>query len=149
MFRSIASFLWRAHWTNSTWKQDLSLEDDINTAETSRSLKSGDVRRFIGPESEAFQFLFWDFRNTIFVFREQPVVLSHDPAALWPVGWGLHPRVCKKNHHNGNIRNMGRKGQLGLVCLVQDQKCCQSAGYIICLQEKYELRPQAGKESQD
>lgn len=44
------------------------------------------------------------FRDNVFVSREQPVVLTHDPAALWPSGRQLHPRVREKGCHNGNMQ---------------------------------------------
>ena len=56
--------------------------------------------------------LLWDFADNLFVVVEQPVVLTPDPAALWPVGRQLHPRVREKGCHNRNIQNTGRKGTI-------------------------------------
>lgn len=56
---------------------------------------------------------FWGFWDNLFVVVEQPVVLTHDPAALWPPAQQLYPRVREKGFHSGNIQNTGKSRREG------------------------------------
>lgn len=100
------------------------------------------------------------FRDNMFVIREQPVVLTHGPADLWPHGTTApstrqEEELSQRKHPEDEAGRDNwdqlwqRQGFLWGVKNATWVKESQATTYIICLQEECNQRPRDGQRGQD